>query len=61
MTIPITQYVVALAIGVGTGFAFQRGRTCTNTAFRNLLLIRNGELSIIIVVAVAVEAGILPA
>jgi hypothetical protein len=57
MTIPITQYVVALAIGVGTGFAFQRGRTCTNTAFRNLLLIRNGELSIIIVVAVAVEAA----
>jgi len=57
MTIPIIQYVVALAIGVGVGFAFQRGRTCTNTAFRNLLLIRNGELSIIIVVAVAVEAA----
>jgi uncharacterized membrane protein YedE/YeeE len=54
MSIPIIQYIIALGIGMSTGLVLQRGRVCTNSAFRNLLLIRNGELSTIIPVAVAV-------
>ena len=54
MSIPIIQYIIALGIGMSTGLVLQRGRVCTNSAFRNLLLIRNGELSTIIPVTVAV-------
>ena len=54
MSIPIIQYIIALSIGMSTGLVLQRGRVCTNSAFRNLFLIRNGELSTIIPVAVAV-------
>ena len=50
----IIQYVIALCIGMSTGLVLQRGRVCTNSAFRNLLLIKNGELSTIIPVAIAV-------
>ena len=57
MMIPILEYLLALGIGISTGLVLQRGRVCTNSAFRNLLLIRNAELSIIILVAVAVEVS----
>ncbi|WP_455370079.1 YeeE/YedE family protein [[Eubacterium] cellulosolvens] len=54
MSILIIQYIIALGIGMSTGLVLQRGRVCTNSAFRNLLLIRNGELSTILPVAVAI-------
>jgi uncharacterized membrane protein YedE/YeeE len=54
MSILIIQYIIALGIGMSTGLVLQRGRVCTNSAFRNLLLIKNGELSTIIPVAVAI-------
>ena len=54
MSILIIQYVIALCIGMSTGLVLQRGRVCTNSAFRNLLLIKNGELRTILPVAVAV-------
>lgn len=54
MSIPIIQYIIALGIGMSTGLVLQRGRVCTNSTFRNLLLIRNGELSTIIPATVAV-------
>lgn len=54
MPIPIIDYIIALGIGMSTGLVLQRGRVCTNSAFRNLLLIRNGELSTILPVAVAI-------
>jgi len=57
MAIPIPEYLAALGLGIGTGFVSQRGRVCTNSAFRNLLLIRNGELGTVMSVAVAVETA----
>jgi uncharacterized membrane protein YedE/YeeE len=54
MLIPIINYIIALGIGMITGLVLQRGRVCTNSAFRNLLLIRNGELSTILPVAIAI-------
>lgn len=45
----------ALAIGGAIGVVLQRGRVCSNTAFRNLLLIRNFEVTLALVVAVAIE------
>ena len=45
----------ALIIGIFTGIILQRGRVCTNSAFRNLLFARNSELMIIVVLTVMIE------
>lgn len=45
----------ALLIGIFTGIVLQRGRVCTNTAFRNILLARNFELFVIIILTVTIE------
>ncbi|MFX0182225.1 MAG: YeeE/YedE family protein [Candidatus Hodarchaeota archaeon] len=46
---------VALAIGSCVGIILQRGRVCSNTAFRNLLLARNSELMLIIIFTIIIE------
>ncbi|MFW9928227.1 MAG: YeeE/YedE family protein [Candidatus Thorarchaeota archaeon] len=46
--------LTGLMIGFFTGFVFQRGRVCTNTAFRNILIIHNFEIIKIIVITVLV-------
>ncbi|MHA2295435.1 MAG: YeeE/YedE family protein [Candidatus Hodarchaeales archaeon] len=55
MALSILDIMIALAIGVLTGFVLQRGRVCANTAFRNILLIGNFELSLTLLVTVATE------
>lgn len=45
----------ALLIGICTGIVLQRGRVCTNSAFRNILLARNLELFIVILLAITIE------
>lgn len=46
---------LALSIGIFTGLVLQRGRICTNTAFRNILLIGNIELFLAIIITITVE------
>ena len=41
-------------IGLFIGVAFQRGRACSNTAFRNIFLIRNLDIAMIFVVALLI-------
>ncbi|UCG03850.1 MAG: YeeE/YedE family protein [Candidatus Heimdallarchaeota archaeon] len=53
MEIPIL--VFTLVVGIFTGVILQRGRVCTNSAFRNLLFARNTELMMIVVLTVTVE------
>lgn len=48
-------YASAIIIGLLVGFTLQRGRACTNSAFRNFLLKGNTELMMMIVVTVCVE------
>lgn len=55
MTLPILGIISALIVGLSTGLILQRGRVCTNTAFRNLLLAKNSELTIVILLTVSVE------
>ncbi|MHA2330121.1 MAG: YeeE/YedE thiosulfate transporter family protein, partial [Candidatus Hodarchaeales archaeon] len=55
MVLPILDFTFALLIGGLTGIVLQRGRACTNTAFRNLLLIRNSDIFLGIVITVVVE------
>lgn len=45
----------ALVVGIFTGIILQRGRVCTNSAFRNLLLARNSELMMVVVLTVTIE------
>ena len=45
----------ALLVGIFTGVILQRGRVCTNSAFRNLLLARNSELMMIVILTVTIE------
>ncbi|MFW9903553.1 MAG: YeeE/YedE family protein [Candidatus Thorarchaeota archaeon] len=45
----------AIVIGILTGIILQRGRVCTNSAFRNLLFARNSELMIIVILTVTTE------
>jgi uncharacterized membrane protein YedE/YeeE len=45
----------ALIIGSLVGIVFQRGRVCSNTAFRNLLFIKNADISIIFITAVFIS------
>jgi uncharacterized membrane protein YedE/YeeE len=42
-------------IGMVTGLILQRGRVCSNSAFRNLLLIRDVDLSLILIITVSIE------
>jgi len=55
MALSIVDISIALTIGIIVGLILQRGRVCTNTAFRNLLLIRNSELFLVILTTVAIE------
>ncbi|OLS23799.1 MAG: hypothetical protein HeimC3_22710 [Candidatus Heimdallarchaeota archaeon LC_3] len=45
---------LAFIIGLFIGVSFQKGRACTNTAFRNLFLIRNMDVAIIFIVALLI-------
>ena len=51
----IVGFTSAIIIGLLVGFTLQRGRACTNSAFRNLLLKGNTELMMMIIVTVCVE------
>ncbi len=55
MAIQLFDVLIALLIGLTTGLVLQRGRVCANTAFRNLLLIRNSEIASILLITVLVE------
>lgn len=55
MALTLLDISIALTIGIIVGIVLQRGRVCTNTAFRNLLLIRNSELFLVIITTVMVE------
>jgi len=55
MSLTLFGFLSALLIGLSVGFVLQRGRGCTNTAFRNLLLTKNSELATMIVVVVCIE------
>ncbi len=52
---PYITVLFALIIGLITGLILQRGRVCFNSAFRNVLLIRNIDLALIVIIAVSVE------
>ena len=52
---PYMTVFFALIIGLITGLILQRGRVCFNSAFRNMLLIRNIDLGLIVIIAVSVE------
>ncbi|MFW9779114.1 MAG: YeeE/YedE family protein [Candidatus Heimdallarchaeota archaeon] len=49
------DFLSAMILGIAIGLVLQRGRVCSNTAFRNLLLIRNPEVALVLVIAVMVE------
>ncbi len=51
----LTIILSAIIIGLLTGYILQRGRGCSNTAFRNLFLIGNNEMALMLVVVVCVE------
>jgi len=55
MTLSILGIFSALIVGLSTGLILQRGRVCTNTAFRNLLLAKNSELSLVILLTISIE------
>ncbi|PWI46449.1 hypothetical protein CEE45_16725 [Candidatus Heimdallarchaeota archaeon B3_Heim] len=55
MAIPLFNLILAVIIGLATGLVLQKGRICANTAFRNLLLIKNSELASALFVTVLVE------
>ena len=55
MALSIGHIALSLLIGLGTGIILQKGRVCSNTAFRNLLMIRNAELALILIITVVVE------
>ena len=55
MVLSFIGIITALIIGLSTGLVLQRGRICTNTAFRNLLLAKNSELTLVILLTVTIE------
>ncbi len=55
MSLGIEAAIFGLLIGISVGIVLQRGRACTNTAFRNFLLFRNNELLSFVIIAVCVE------
>jgi len=55
MVLTFFDISLALSIGIFTGLVLQRGRICTNTAFRNIFLIGNFELFLVILITVTVE------
>ena len=55
MALNFVDFLFAILIGGAVGITLQRGRVCSNTAFRNLLLIKNSEIALVFLVAVLVE------
>ena len=51
----VFELVVASVLGIMTGLVLQRGRVCSNTIFRNLTLIKNDEMFIIIILTISVQ------
>ena len=51
----LTEIIIALVIGGGTGLILQRGRVCANTGFRNIFLANNIDIAGIFFIAIAVE------
>ena len=47
--------IIASILGLATGFVLQRGRVCSNTIFRNLTLLRNDELFLIIILTICIQ------
>ena len=52
---PILELSIALFLGLLTGLILQRGRVCSNTIFRNLTLIKNDEMFLIIILAICTQ------
>ena len=55
MDLTIGLAIFAALIGIAVGITLQRGRACTNTAFRNFLLFKNNELITFVVIAVSIQ------
>lgn len=55
MSFTLIDILLALLIGILTGFVLQRGRVCSNTAFRNLFFIRNSEIASILLYTITIE------
>jgi len=55
MGLTISLAIFAILIGIAVGITLQKGRACTNTAFRNLLLFKNNELITFVIIAVSVQ------
>ncbi|MHA2101358.1 MAG: YeeE/YedE family protein [Candidatus Kariarchaeaceae archaeon] len=55
MSIGLEATLISLLIGISVGILLQKGRACTNTAFRNFLLFRNNELISFVVIAVCIQ------
>ena len=55
MDLTIGLAIFAILIGIAVGITLQKGRACTNTAFRNLLLFKNNELITFVIIAVSVQ------
>jgi len=55
MTLSLFNISLAMLIGLLSGIVLQRGRICSNTAFRNLLIINNSEMAFLFLIAVLVE------
>ncbi|OLS28314.1 MAG: hypothetical protein HeimC2_08060 [Candidatus Heimdallarchaeota archaeon LC_2] len=55
MTLTFGLAIFAILIGISVGITLQRGRACTNTAFRNFLLFKNNELITFVIIAVSVQ------
>ncbi|WP_455141850.1 YeeE/YedE family protein [Candidatus Hodarchaeum mangrovi] len=55
MSLFLFDILLAILIGIFTGIVLQRGRVCSNTAFRNLLIINNKEIAFVFLIAVLIE------
>ncbi|MCE7736556.1 MAG: YeeE/YedE family protein, partial [Candidatus Heimdallarchaeota archaeon] len=55
MGLTIGLAIFGALIGIAAGIVLQRGRACTNTAFRNFLLFKNNELVSFVIITVCVE------
>jgi uncharacterized membrane protein YedE/YeeE len=55
MVLSTFDIIISLVVGICVGIILQRGRVCSNTAFRNMLLARNSELMLVIVFTIIIE------
>ncbi|MHA2249181.1 MAG: YeeE/YedE family protein [Candidatus Kariarchaeaceae archaeon] len=55
MELSLVNAILGLSIGIIVGWILQRGRACTNSAFRNLLISKNSELFLFVLVTVTIE------